>query len=108
MQAMALLPEDGATADDYAGDNFWGNNGADERLTLRGGSYWGNDAGAGVFALDFNDPRGLSNSHVGFRAALPSKPDTQSLRAVRQCRGDKGACFHAVQIGKKQNPHGSR
>lgn len=108
MQAMALLPEDGATADDYAGDNFWGNNGADERLPSRGGSYWDDQSGAGVFALYLAVPRGHSAAGVGFRAALPSKPDTQSSRAVRQCRGDKGACFHAVQIGKKQNPHGSR
>ena len=70
MQAMALLPADGATADDYNGDNFWGNNGADERLPLRGGSYWGNVARAGVFALGLNDPRGSSHWPVGFRAAF--------------------------------------
>ena len=69
MQAMALLPEDGATADDYAGDNFWGNNGADERLPLRGGGWW-NTSGAGVFALSLADPRGTSDWNVGFRAAF--------------------------------------
>lgn len=59
MQAMALLPEDGATADDYAGDNFWGNNGADERLPLRGGS-WADVSRAGVFALGFAPRAGLA------------------------------------------------
>lgn len=69
MQAMALLPEDGAVEADYNGDNFWGNNGADERLPLRGG-YWNYSARAGVFALFFYNPRGISNSTVGFRAAF--------------------------------------
>ena len=69
MQAMALLPEDGATADDYAGDNFWGNNGADERLPLRGG-YWYYGASAGVFALDLINARSFIGANVGFRAAF--------------------------------------
>ena len=69
MQAMALLPEDGATADDYAGDNFWGNNGADERLPLRGGN-WNNGASAGVFALNLNCARSYVALDVGFRAAF--------------------------------------
>ena len=69
MQAMALLPEDSATADDYAGDNFWGNNGAEERLPLRGGS-WSLVSGAGVFALSLGVSRGLSDAGVGFRAAF--------------------------------------
>ena len=69
LQAMALLPEDGAAAEDYNGDNFWANNGAAERLPLRGGS-WYLGAGAGVFALSLYDPRSLSNHDVGFRAAF--------------------------------------
>ena len=105
MQAMALLPEDGATADDYAGDNFWGNNGADERLPLRGGNWW-NTSGAGVFALNLNNPRGNSNWNVGFRAALPSQPDIQSLWALFQCRGDKGTCPRPGMA--KIKSHGSR
>lgn len=69
LQAMALLPEDGASADDYSGDNFWANNGAAERLPYRGG-YWANGAGAGVFALYFSIPRSHVNAGVGFRAAF--------------------------------------
>ena len=69
-------------------------------LPFRGGS-WNYAAGACVFALNFNNPRTLSNADVGFRAALPSRPDMQSLRAMRQCGGDKGACFHAVQVRQK-------
>ncbi len=34
LQAMALGPEDGASADDYNGDGFWANNGAAERLSF--------------------------------------------------------------------------
>ncbi len=61
---------------------------------MRGGN-WGNGAGAGVFALNLNNPRTIANANVGFRAALPSKPDTQGLRALLQSRGDKGTCPHA-------------
>ena len=70
------------------GDHFWCRN-YGERLPLRGGS-WHNSAGSGVFALTFNNPRALSNDNVGFRAALPLKPDIQSLRVLSQCRGIKG------------------
>lgn len=69
LQAMALLPEDGAAAEDYNGDNFWANNGAAERLPFRGGS-WYDGAGAGVFALNFDIPRTYSSADVGFRAAF--------------------------------------
>ena len=69
LQAMALGPDDDATADDYNGDNFWANNGAAERLPLRGGD-WDDGAGAGVFALSLVNPRALSCSGVGFRAAF--------------------------------------
>ena len=59
-------------------------------LPLRGGSYWGNESRAGVFALNLNNPRTLSNANVGFRAASPPHPDIQSLRALFQSRGIKG------------------
>ncbi len=60
-------------------------------LPFRGGDF-GNGVGAGVFALNFNNPRSNSNINVGFRAALPSQPDIQSLRTLFQCGGDKGVC----------------
>lgn len=67
LQAMALLPEDGDT--DYGSDNFWANNGAEERLPFRGGS-WRSGAGAGVFALYLHHPRSVVDTSVGFRAAF--------------------------------------
>ena len=69
-------------------------------LPLRGGQ-WTHQARSGVFALFLNNPRANSWDNVGFRAALPSKPDTQSLRALCQRRGDKGDCFRAVQMMQK-------
>ncbi len=72
-------------------------------LPLRGGSAWGDAAGAGVFALYLSHPRAYQYATVGFRAALPSRPDASGLRAMRQCGGDKGACFPAVQKAKNKN-----
>ena len=73
-------------------------------LPLRGGN-WNNGAGAGVFALNLNNPRTISNANVGFRAALPSKPDTRGSWASLQSRGDKGACFPANRNGlQKKKP----
>ena len=66
--------------------NFFGDKSA---LPFRGGD-WNNDAGAGVFALYLNNPRTHSNANVGFRAASPPQPDTQSSRALFQRRGIKG------------------
>ena len=82
---------------------FFGNRPA---LPLRGGSYWDDQSGAGVFALNLNNPRGNSNWNVGFRAALPSQPDIQSLWALFQCRGDKGTCPRPGMA--KIKSHGSR
>ena len=42
-----------------------------ERLPFRGGA-WSNGSGAGVFALNLNNTRGISNTNVGFRSALLS------------------------------------
>ena len=76
-------------------------------LPLRGGN-WADLLRAGVFALNLNNSRATSAATVGFRAALPLLPDMQNSRVLRQCRGDKGVYFHAVQKGKKQKSHGSR
>lgn len=74
-------------------------------LPLRGGSYWGNESRAGVFALNLNNPRTLSNADVGFRAASPPQPDIQSLRTLFQSRGDKGICplaeIGTIRIGSR-------
>ena len=67
-------------------NNFYGDK---STLPLRGGC-WLDESRAGVFALNFNDPRVNSWNNVGFRAASPPQPDAWSLRALRQCRGLKG------------------
>lgn len=69
LQAMALMPEDGVEASVYNDDNFWGNNGAEERCAFRGG-YWFSGALYGVFALNFADPRSYSSAVVGGRPAF--------------------------------------
>lgn len=69
IQALALGPDDGAAAADYNGDYFWGNNGAEERCALRGGS-WYDGSDDGVFALNFSNPRSYSDGSVGGRPAF--------------------------------------
>lgn len=68
IQALALGPDDSATAADYNGDVFWANNGAAERCALRGGN-WISGAHGGVFALYFSDPRSSSHGDIGGRPA---------------------------------------
>ncbi len=64
-------------------------------MPLRGGN-WNNGTQAGVFALNLNNRRSLSNVSVGFRAALPLQSDTYALRGICQYQGDKGARFRAA------------
>nr|DAI82296.1 MAG TPA: hypothetical protein [Caudoviricetes sp.] len=80
-------------------------NGSKSALPFRGGN-WENSVRAGVFALYLNDPRTLSHGNVGFRAALPSRPDAQGLRALCQRRGDKGTCPRPASpgVGKNKAP----
>ena len=49
---------------------------------MRGGN-WNNGSGAGVFALNLNNSRAISNNNVGFRAAFLSGqiPEAHGLRA---------------------------
>lgn len=68
LQAMALMPEDDAAAEDYNGDYFWGNNAAAERCAVRGGN-WIIGAPAGVFSVNFDAPRSIVGWHVGGRPA---------------------------------------
>lgn len=63
-------------------------------MPLRGGN-WNNGTNAGVFELNLNNSRALSNDNVGFRSALLSWSDAEDLRVFSQYREDKGACFHA-------------
>ena len=76
---------------------------------MRGGN-WNNGTQAGVFALNLNNRRSLSNVSVGFRAALPLRSDTYALWGMSQYQGDKGACFHAAgqKIQSVHKPQVSR
>ena len=64
-------------------------------MPLRGGGY-NTTLQAGVFALNLNNRRSISNGNVGFRAALPLQSDTYALRGICQYQGDKGARFRAA------------
>ena len=84
------------------------NIGSESSLPLRGGD-WGNTSGAGVFALNLNEPRAMSNHNIGFRAAFLSGQmlEAQELRA--RAERQKGlVSVPIVEVGKKSKPHGSR
>ena len=68
LRALALLPDEGATADSYEGDRMYWNNAQAERCVYRGGR-WGHGAGAGVFSLSGDDSRSNSYTYIGFRSA---------------------------------------
>ena len=74
LQAMAFLPEDGASDADYGNDVFWANNAAAERCAYRGGN-WYNGANGGVFALNLNDPRSNRWTHLGGRLACDEETE---------------------------------
>lgn len=67
LKCLGLFPAD-TTSGALGGDGLWVRNN-DERLPLRGGR-WYDAAGAGVFALDLNEARAISDHTVGFRAAF--------------------------------------
>jgi hypothetical protein len=66
IKELALFPAD---ADGYESDQFYINNGADERFPYRGGG-WSNSSNAGVFSALLNYPRSYSNLYFGFRSAF--------------------------------------
>ncbi len=70
-------------------------------LPLRGGN-WDNASGAGVFALNLNNPRAISNDNVGFRAAFLSGqiPEAQGPRA--RAERQKGHISAPVGAAKNQ------
>lgn len=76
LRALALLPESGATSSDYGDDGFWANTQEAERFCWRGDS-WGGGSSAGVFNVNFNDPRSVAGGGDGGRLAyienLPSE-----------------------------------
>lgn len=66
IKELALFPAD---ADGYESDQFYINNGADERFPHRGGG-WGSPSYAGVFYSVLYNPRSNSGYHIGFRSAF--------------------------------------
>lgn len=74
LQAMAFLPEDGASDADYGNDVFWANNAAAERCAFRGGS-WYDGASGGVFALGLAAPRSNRWTDIGGRLACDEETE---------------------------------
>ena len=68
VKVLGLFPTEAKTEGHY-GDGLWVRN-YGERLPLRGGSYYGYVASAGVFALNLDCARSFVNLDVGFRAAF--------------------------------------
>jgi hypothetical protein len=68
LQALALLPEDGAVSADYGDDQVYFNNAEAERLPLAGGD-WSDAADGGVFRLLLGNARSGSFNAIGFRGA---------------------------------------
>ena len=75
--ALALMPDAALTGTGidttYGGDYFWFNNGAEERLPIRGGS-WENGGSAGLFYLDLHNSRADSGWSLGGRSAFVELP----------------------------------
>ena len=62
------------------------------RAANRGGN-WNNTSNAGVFNLNFNNPRSNSNTNIGGRPALPHAGYVCAVSRDRADAGAKGACF---------------
>ena len=68
LRALALLPEEEASPEDYEGDYMWWNNAQAERCVFRGGG-WNSGAAAGVFYLHGHYARSYVHVGLGFRPA---------------------------------------
>jgi hypothetical protein len=68
LRSLALLPDVGATFDDYKGDRIYVMNGIAERCCIRGGA-WMRGISAGVFCGYACWPRDMMTDNLGFRAA---------------------------------------
>lgn len=66
LRALALLPDEGSTKDDYESDYFWCKNGTAENILYRGGP-WPAGGAAGVFCFGGYSRTGAIPS-IGFRA----------------------------------------
>jgi len=68
LRALALLPDEGATSDDYASDNVAVVNGIAERSFVRGGTWYGGN-NAGVFFINAAINRIATHEAYGVRAS---------------------------------------
>lgn len=66
------------------------------------GGNWNNTANAGVFNVNLNNPRSISNSNVGFRSALLSYARTGRITVLPAVREIKGACFRSGPQGRRK------
>ena len=77
LMALALMPDAALTGTGidttYGGDYFWFNNGAEERLPIRGGR-WNDGGGAGLFSLYLDGSRAGSYWYIGGRSAFVELP----------------------------------
>ncbi len=71
LRALAMLPVVGDTS--YSNDYFGVNNGASERIVLRGGT-WVNSVRSGVFYVIVNNPRSSNGLDIGFRFTYIPEP----------------------------------
>lgn len=68
LRSLALLPDEGAAAEEYEGSLVALANGAAEQCIYRGGS-WTDGEGAGLYSMQSNT-RAFADEFVGFRAAF--------------------------------------
>lgn len=68
LKALALLPEEETTSEEYGGDAMYWNNGRNECMLYRGGAYNHGNA-AGVFSGSCVSYRNYQSSGIVFRAA---------------------------------------
>lgn len=67
---------------------------------FRGGD-WDNGANAGVFALNFNNPRSNANTNIGGRPALLFALKQGLYDGLAQAKA-KGACFPSGAMRRKK------
>lgn len=68
LRALALLPDEGASASEYENDYMLWNNGVSERCVFRG-SHWFGGVDSGLFNIHGRFARSESSENIGFRAA---------------------------------------
>lgn len=68
LRALALLPDEGASTDEYGGDRMYWNNAQPECYLSRGG-HWIIGQEAGLFCLSCNNNEAYASTGISFRSA---------------------------------------